>query len=469
MTGVAAPTAAEADATTIAAAVRDGTVSAVSVARAALDRIAAGNESINAFTAVFEDRALADAAAIDAAIADGAEPGPLAGVPFAVKNLFDIAGHVTRAGSVINRVNAPAGQDATAVQRLRSAGAVLVGALNMDEYAFGFTTENSHDGPTRNPHDHTRVAGGSSGGSAASVAAGMVPLSLGSDTNGSIRVPSAFCGVFGLKPTYGRLSRRGAFLFSASLDHIGPFARSVADIALAYDALQGPDAEDPVCANRPIEPLSERLGDGIDDLRIAVAGGHFRDFALPEALAALQTVGNALNVGQTVELPQAGAARAAAALITFSEAGNLHLPSLRTRPQDFDPLIRDRLIAGALLPANWLMQAQRMRRRFRDAMARVFADVDVILAPATPCPAFPIGSQSMVLNGVTLPARAAVGILTQPLTLIGLPIAVAPIPQPGGLPLGVQIIAPPWREDRVLRVAAALERLGVAAAPVAIA
>lgn len=453
----------------IANAVRGGSISATAVLEQTLGRIDTGNQRINAVTDLLADTARADAQLIDEAVAEGRDPGPLAGVPFGVKNLFDVAGLVTRAGSAINLDRPPAQRDATAVARLRAAGAVLVGCLNMDEYAFGFTTENAHAGPTRNPHDTERVAGGSSGGSAAAVAAGLLPLTLGSDTNGSIRVPSAFCGVFGLKPTYGRLSRRGAFLFSASLDHIGPFARSVADIALAYDALQGPDAEDPVCANRPIEPLSERLGDGIDDLRIAVAGGHFRDFALPEALAALQTVGNALNVGQTVELPQAGAARAAAALITFSEAGNLHLPSLRTRPQDFDPLIRDRLIAGALLPANWLMQAQRMRRRFRDAMARVFADVDVILAPATPCPAFPIGSQSMVLNGVTLPARAAVGILTQPLTLIGLPIAVAPIPQPGGLPLGVQIIAPPWREDRVLRVAAALERLGVAAAPVAIA
>lgn len=456
-----------ASAVAISAAVRSGQISAVSVLDRALARIEADNPRINAVTDFLPETARADALRIDEAVAAGRDPGPLAGVPFAVKNLFDVAGVVTRAGSAINLERAPARQDATAVARLKAAGAVLVGCLNMDEYAFGFTTENAHAGPTRNPHDTTRVAGGSSGGSAAAVAAGLVPLTLGSDTNGSIRVPSAFCGVFGLKPTYGRLPRRGAFLFSASLDHIGPFARSATDLALAYDILQGPDAHDPVCANRPVEAVSKRLSDDTGELRIAVAGGHFRDYALPEALSALNTAAEALGVDRTVELPEAGAARAAAALITFSEAGNLHLANLRTRPRDFDPLIRDRLIAGALLPANWLMQAQRMRRRFRDAVGRVFEDVDVILAPATPCPAIPIGSETMELNGETLPARAAVGILTQPLTLIGLPIAVAPIPRPGKLPLGIQIIAPPWREDRALRVAAALERMGIAAAPVA--
>lgn len=448
----------------IATAVRERKIQAIDVIDQALARIADRDPAINAFTDILADAARADAKKVDDAVAAGQEPGPLAGVPFAVKNLFDVSGHVTRAGSIINLDRPAARRDATAVARLKAAGAVLVGCLNMDEYAFGFTTENSHAGPTRNPHDPDRVAGGSSGGSAAAVAAGFVPLTLGSDTNGSIRVPSSFCGVFGLKPTYGRLSRRGAHLFSASLDHIGPFARSTADIALAYDALQGPDPDDPVCAGRAVEPLSERLAEGADGLRIAVAGGHFRDFALEQAQATLDHTARALNVSRTVELPEAGAARAAAALITFSEAGNLHLPNLRVRPRDFDPLIRDRLIAGALLPANWLMQAQRLRRRFRDAVARVFEDVDVILAPATPCPAIPIGSESMEINGVRLPARAAVGILTQPLTLIGLPIAVVPVPMPGRLPLGIQIIAPPWREDRVLRVAAALERMGIAAA-----
>src|ERR1035438_8779104 len=237
----------------LAAAIRSGAISAVDVTRAALDRIGNSDGDLNCFTQVLPDRALAEASAVDKKIAAGEDPGPLAGVPFAAKNLFDIRGIPTLAGSII-RADAPAAQqDAAAITSLNQAGAVLVGALNMDEFAYGFTTENSHYGATHNPHDLTRVAGGSSGGSAAAVAAGLVPLTLGSDTNGSIRVPSSFCGIFGLKPTYGRLSRRGAFLFVSSLDHVGPFARSAEDLAAAYDILQGPDPQDPVCTMRPAE------------------------------------------------------------------------------------------------------------------------------------------------------------------------------------------------------------------------
>ena len=209
----------------LAASVREGRTSATAVARETLAKIRAENGAINAFTAVTEDRALVAAAAVDAAVAAGRDPGALAGAPFAVKNLFDVAGLPTIAGSRIDRDRAPAARDAALVRRLEEAGAVLVGALNMDEYAYGFSTENTHYGATRNPHDRTRVAGGSSGGSAAAVAASLIPLSLGSDTNGSIRVPAALCGVFGLRPTYGRLSRSGMRLFSASLDVGGPFAQ----------------------------------------------------------------------------------------------------------------------------------------------------------------------------------------------------------------------------------------------------
>src|SRR5208283_1501965 len=194
--------------------------------------------------------------------ARGASLGPLAGAPFAVKNLYDIEGLPTRAGSKINRDRAPAGADATLVARLEAAGGVLVGALNMGEYAYDFTGQNAHYGPSRNPHDLGHMTGGSSGGSAAAVAGGLVPIALGSDTNGSIRVPSSFCGVFGLKPTYGRLSRAGAFPFVSSLDHLGPFARSVADLALTYDAMLGRDPTDPAQADVAPMPSTITLDDG---------------------------------------------------------------------------------------------------------------------------------------------------------------------------------------------------------------
>jgi len=248
--------------------------------------------------------ALAEAAAIDARRARGEPLPPLAGATYVAKNLFDIEGLTTLAGSKINRDLPPAPHDAVLVERMRAAGAVLVGAAAMDEYAYGFTTENTHYDPTRNPHNPLRVAGGSSGGPGAAVGAAITPLALGTDTNGSIRVPASFCGIWGLKPTYGRMSRRGAFLFSASLDHVGPFARNVADLAACYDALQGPDALDPVCSASGVEPALPRLERGDDGLRCALLSGWFEYNAHPEALAARDAVANALGATQRVELPE---------------------------------------------------------------------------------------------------------------------------------------------------------------------
>src|SRR5436190_7559924 len=268
-------------------------ISALAVTEAALARIARHNPLLNAFTDVTADRARAKARAIDAAVAAGQNAGPLAGVPFAVKNLFDVQGLSTRAGSKINRDLKPAPRDATLIERLEAAGAVLVGALNMGEYAYDFTGENVHDGASRNPHDVTRMTGGSSGGSGGAVGGGLVPLALGSDTNGSIRVPSSFCGIFGLKPTYGRLSRARSFPFVFSLDHLGPFARCVSDLALAYDAMQGPDPDDAACATRPAEPITPLLTQDPGALRIAIAGGYFQNNVFPEASEAVARVAKA--------------------------------------------------------------------------------------------------------------------------------------------------------------------------------
>jgi AtzE family amidohydrolase len=451
----------DSSATAIAEAVRSRRTTAVAVARAALDRIGAENSRCNAFTHVTSARALAEAEAVDAAVASGRDPGPLAGVPYAVKNLFDVKGHVTLAGSHINSECAPARADATAVSRMHAAGAVLVGMLNMDEYAYGFTTENAHYGVTRNPHATDRIAGGSSGGSGAAVAAGLVPIALGSDTNGSIRVPSALCGIYGLKPTYGRLSRAGAFPFVASLDHVGPMARTPSDLALAYDALQGHDVNDPVCSSRAAEPVYPTLGRGIAGLRIALLGGYFEDNASKDAWQAVEAAAKALGVTRTVALPEVDRARAAAFVITASEGGELHLPNLKTRRRDFDPLVRDRLTAGALVPTAWYLHAQRLRGWFAREVAKAYEDVDVLLAPATPSAATPIGQETFEIRGRSVLLRPNMGLLTQPLSFVGLPVAVAPL-APSGLPLGMQIIAAPWREDLCLRVAAALESIGAA-------
>ncbi len=454
------------DATSIATSVREREVSAKSVVAASLARIVEHNPTLNCFTTVLADQAIADAEAVDRAIAAGQDPGPLAGVPFGVKDLFDVAGITTLAGSKINAENLPATQDATLITRLKQAGAVLVGAQNMDEYAYGFVTENSHYGPSRNPHDPQRMTGGSSGGSVAAVAAGMVPLSLGSDTNGSIRVPSALCGIFGLKPTYGRLSRARTYPFVGSLDHLGPFGRSVRDLALVFDLLQGPDPVDPACTTRPPQLCGPELAKGIAGLRIAIAADYFAKSADLEALQAVETVASALNATERVVIPEAHRARAAAFIITACEGSNLHLDDLRQRPQDFDIATRDRFLAGALIPSTWYLQAQRFRQWYRDRLQELFTQVDIILAPSTPGVAPLIGQQTLVLDGVEMLLRPNIGLFTQPLSLVGLPIISVPVQRPGQLPLGVQVIGAPYQEALVLRVAAFLEAKGIVSAPV---
>jgi len=448
----------------IARAVAAREQNAVSVTDAALEGIERLNPKLNAFTDVLAKRARIKARALDQARQGGRRLGPLAGVPFAVKNLFDIEGLPTRAGSKINRRHPNARRDATLIERLEAAGAVLVGGLNMGEYAYDFTGENVHDGPARNPHDLARMTGGSSSGSGGAVAGGMVPIALGSDTNGSIRVPASFCGIFGLKPTYGRLSRARTFPFVASLDHVGPLARNVRDLALSYDAMQGHDPEDPVCADRPLEPVAAHLGRGTDGLRMAIAGGYFRRGLYAEARQAMERVAKALGVDREIEIPEAERARSAAYVITATEGAALHLERLRRQARDFDPAVRDRLIAGALVPAALIAHAQKFRRWYRERVLELFRQVDVILAPATPCAAPAIGQQTFVLDGVEMPLRPNIGIHTQPISFIGLPVVAVPVPLKP-LPIAVQIIAAPWREDVAFAVAATLELAGVAAAP----
>lgn len=447
-----------------AQAVASGQRSAAEVLQACIARIESTDARINAFTGTRFEAARAQAARVDAQRARGEPLGPLAGVPFAVKNLFDIAGEVTLAGSKVNRANPPATADAVLVQRLQDSGAVLVGSLNMDEYAYGFTTENTHYGPTHNPHRPGHVAGGSSGGSGAAVAAGQVPLTLGSDTNGSIRVPSSFCGVWGLKPTFGRLSRRGTYPFVASIDHLGPFADDVDGLALAYDAMQGPDPLDPGCFATSAQPVRGLLGLGVQGLRVGRLGGYFDEHAGAAAREAAALAAASLGASATVEWPDAAQARAAAFITSASEGGALHLQRLRTQAGDFEPLSVDRFISGALQPAAWYVRAQRFRRAYRDKVDALFRDWDVLIAPATPVAAPAIGTEWVDINGQRFPCRPSIGLLTQPISFAGCPVVAAPLwPEAAaGLPIGVQLIAAPWREDLALRAGWALARNGVA-------
>jgi aspartyl-tRNA(Asn)/glutamyl-tRNA(Gln) amidotransferase subunit A len=434
---------------TIAGAVRTRATTARNVVAAALARIAARDRHLNAFTGVFAERALARADAIDADLARGRDPGPLAGVPFAAKNLFDVAGVVTRAGAKVTGDDPPATCDADAVAALERAGAVLVGVTNMDEFAYGFVTENAHDGATRNPHDLSRIAGGSSGGSAAAVAAEIVPLALASDTNGSIRVPAALCGIFGIRPTFGAISRRGAYPFVESLDTVGPFARTAYDLRMAFTALA---------------PDHERYTGPRNRFRCARLTGYFERGVLPAARTAVDDVEAALRAVALVDLVHARQAREAAFLITAAEAGKLHAARLRERADDYDPATRDRLIAGALMPGEWYARARRFAEHFRSEIAEAFASYDILIAAATPHAATAIGQRSIVVDGEEREIRPNVGMFTQPITLAGVPVVTVPVIRRGTLPVGVQLIGPPGSEGRLLAAAAELERLGVVGA-----
>lgn len=465
------------DARAMATSVAAGDVSARELLAASVARIETTDARVNAFTERTLARAGREADAVDAQCARWRQhgnaadkPGPLAGVPYAVKNLFDMEGVVTLAGSKVNRSNPPAASDAVLVSQMQRAGAVLVGGLNMDEYAYGFTTENTHYGPCHNPHDLSCIAGGSSGGSGTAVAAGQVPIALGSDTNGSIRVPASLCGVWGLKPTFGRLSRRGTYPFVYSIDHLGPLANSLDGLALAYDALQTPDALDPGCHALRVQPVLPGVAGGVDGLhglRIGVLNGFFHDHATPAAREVVALAARTLGAQAEVTWPDAALARAAAFIITASEGGSLHLNDLRTRADEFEPLSVDRFIAGALQPVDWYLRAQRFRRAYRDKVNALFEHWDVLLCAATPCAAPTIGTEWLDINGTQHPSRAAMGLLTQPISFAGCPVVAAPmwpesLQATGGMPIGVQIIAAPWREDLAFRVAALLDSSGVA-------
>ena len=428
------------DALAIAAAVRAGRLKAVDVARQAIGRIDAAGDLL-AITQRLDDRALAEARRVDALVAQGRDPGPLAGVPYAVKDLFDVAGLPTTAGSASREHADVAPGDAGAIVRLQQAGAVLVGTCNMDEFAYGFVTDNARWGITRNPHDHARFAGGSSGGSAAAVAAGLVSFALGSDTNGSIRIPASFCGVYGIKPTHGSLPMEGVYPFAHTLDDIGVFARSVGDLALVDAVLRGSSQ-----AARAPNP--------------ALLGGWFARNLTPAMQLALDDFSAAIGPLPTVELAEVKRARSAAFVITACEGGRLHAAALRQVAMAYDPATRDRLIAGGALPDAIYAEALALRAVFIERARALFDRHRVLIAPVTMGPAPLIADPTVLIDGTAKPARANLGLFTQPISYLGVPVVAVPLAVPG-LPLGLQLIGA-WGDDAaVIAFAADLERRGL--------
>ncbi len=425
----------------IAREVRSGRITATEIIERCLIALDAARP-LWAVTRVLADRARQEAKLVDGAVARGRDPGPLAGVPYGVKDLFDIAGLSTTAGSTIYADAPPAPADADAIRRLCEAGAILVATLNMDEFAYGFATINARHGTTRNPHDLDRLAGGSSGGSAAIVAAGVLPFALGSDTNGSIRVPASLTGIYGLKPTHDALPMAGVFPFAESFDDIGPFATSIADMRCIWHVLRGAVPED----------RQDR------SFRVAQLGGRFLENADPDQRAAIATIAPGAPI---LDLPDIARARSAAFLITAYEGGTLHRAALAEAAMTFDPATRDRLIAGALIPRALYQAAQAFRHDFKARIIDLVAEHDVLLAPATPCAAPSIADPRILIDGVLKPARSDLGIHTQPISFTGLPSLSVPLKRPGRLPLGLQLIGRPDGESTLFAFAAMLEAQGL--------
>lgn len=387
--------------------------------------------------------------------APAAVSGPLAGLPWFAKDLFAIQGLVTVSASKALADDPPATRDAFAVARLRAAGAVPIGTTNMDSLAYGFVSRTDLYGTARNPHDPSRLCGGSSGGSAAVVAAGIVPFALGTDTSGSVRVPAALCGVIGVKPSLGRLSRSGVQALSPSLDHVGFFADTLDRARQVHDVLDAPDPDD--AGQRRFAEY-----DPAPPRRIGLLGGHFAEAMEPAVAEAIGAAARALGA-QPAEAPLSARARAAAYTIVAAEAARTHAARLRARRHLFDAAIRDRLTAALLIPDAWIAEARAVGAAYAAQVDALFARFDMLIAPAVPCLAPPAEDAMAMLPGTAIPLRAALGLYTQPISLLGLPVITVPLDTAAGLPTGIQLIGPMGGEARLFAGAARLiERCGIA-------
>jgi len=439
-------------------------VSPVEVTRAFLERVAALDGTLKSFITVTGDSALDAARAAEADLVAGRVQGPLLGVPLGLKDLFNTAGVRTTGGSKILADSVPTA-DATVVRRLRAAGAIVLGKLNMHEFAYGPEGLNEHYGHARNPWDpqQTRVTGGSSSGSGAAVAAALVPVALGSDTGGSIRIPAALCGITGIKPTYGRASRAGVLPLAWSMDHVGPMARSAADCAIVLRAMAGYDPADPTTSVLPVPDYGAALTGEIMGLRVGLLRPFFMDGSAPEVTAAVQSAARALEglgaVVDEVRLESVWPVAAASFAIVASEALAYHAAWMRTRSADYQPDVRERLKMGAFVTGVQYVRAQQVRARVRAEVDEALARRDVLLAPTTPLPAPVLGQTETRIGDAKTDVRSALIRLTRPFNFSGHPACSLPCGVSGdGLPIGMQLVGRPFDEATVLRVADAYQR-----------
>ncbi len=429
-------------------------VSSLELTEQALARIQERNPVLNAFQLVLAEEALAAARQADRDLTVGRDCGPLHGIPIAVKDLLAMAGTVTTAGSKILAAWEP-GFDAAAVERLRAAGAVIVGKTRLSEFAYSPASNNAHYGPTRNPWNLDHDTGGSSSGSAAAVADGLVAAALGSDTGGSVRIPAALCGLVGLKPTFGRVSLYGAVPLAWSLDHLGPIARSVVDAALLFQALAGHDPRDGRTRPVPLPDAEAALRGGVEGLRVGVLrdDGSGEPLGSPEALAAWEAGLAALRgAGATLvelDLPELSRLRVLNGALLAQEAVAYHLPWLRERLEEYGEFMRLRILSSfAYGPADFV-RAQQLRQVLRNRCQQIFKQVDLLSTPTVPYGAPKLGN----------PARNTW--FTAPFNALGWPAITVPVGLTAErLPLGLQLAGRPWDEVNVLRAAAVVEQAG---------
>lgn len=444
-----------------ATSIRQRRISAVEMTAAALARAKSSQHRLNAFIDIEEEQALLAARNADEALACGAPIGPLHGVPLAHKDMYDRKGFVTGCGSKI-RGSHRAVETSTVMQRLEAAGALSIGRLNMSEFAMGPTGYNVHHGRALNPINPARITGGSSSGSAAAVGGGVVLAALGSDTGGSIRLPAACCGTVGIKPTQGRVSRHGVMPLSFSQDCVGPLARSVDDAYLIFQQIAGPDGYDPTCAG--VVPPRE-LTENLSSVRIGMLGGLFEKGLEENIATAMKMVaqviqGEVASVKSTsgIDIP---AIAELANVVAMSEAGAVHFDWMRERPQDYGPQVRMRLSQSLAVPAPIYLRALQMRAKMLEAfLSRGFGESDILIAPAMPFLP-PLSSDvdigaSPKMNSVV----SAMTSFTRPFSFLGLPVVTLPVAaSETGLPIAIQVIARPWREDLAASVARRLERV----------
>lgn len=439
-------------------------LSPVELVRAVLDRIDAYGERINAYITLHAEDAVQAARQAEDALVHRHPLGPLHGVPLAVKDLFFEAGLPTTAGSRVLQDFVPR-EDGTVIRRLKEAGAVLLGRLNLHELAYGVTNENPHFGPVRNPWRLSRIAGGSSGGSAAAVAASLCLASLGTDTGGSIRIPAACCGVVGLKPTYGRVSRHGVLPLAWSLDHVGPITKNVEDAALLLQVLAGADPRDPTASPLPVPAYGRMLGGGLEGVRVGVPKGLFADpmeidpgvlGAVKAALQVVQSVGASV---MEISMPFLRHAPAIQFFTLATEASANHGWLLRRRGRELGPDVRRRLEMGEFIAAPQYVWAQQARRRLVRDFADVFQQADLLMTPTLPVVAPPLGAETVAIQEVQKRIQPTLTRFTSPFNLTGLPAISLPCGvEVDGLPVGLQLIGRPFDEGTLLRAAYAYEK-----------